>query len=81
MTGAFGMAPRKVIETWIASRGGFVSKSVSRSTDCLIVAAIASRDWLHSHQGTKNIEARKLREQGGRPHFVDELTFRRALEL
>lgn len=81
VTGAFSMAPRKVIESWIAQRGGVVAKSVSRNTDYLIVAAIASRDWLHSHQGTKIIEARKLREQGGRPHFVDELTFRRALGL
>lgn len=81
VTGAFSMAPRKVIESWIASRGGVVTKSVSRSTDYLVVAAVASRDWLHSHQGTKIIEARKLHEQGGRPHFVDELTFRRALEL
>jgi hypothetical protein len=60
-------------------RGGLVSRSVSRSTDYLIVAAIASRDWLHSHQGTKIIEALKLREKGGSIHFVEELTFRKAL--
>ncbi|RUV64290.1 MAG: hypothetical protein EOR78_33225 [Mesorhizobium sp.] len=79
VTGAFSLGPRKIIEGWIVERGGLVSKSISRSTDYLIVAAIASRDWLHSHQGTKIIEARKLRESGGRIHFVEELTFRKAL--
>ncbi|TGQ72910.1 hypothetical protein EN804_03205 [Mesorhizobium sp. M8A.F.Ca.ET.161.01.1.1] len=81
VTGAFSLGPRKVIEGWIVERGGLVSRSVSRSTDYLIIAAIASRDWLHSHQGTKIIEARKLRENGGHIHFVEELTFRKALGL
>lgn len=80
VTGAFSIGPRKVIERWILERGGAVAKSVSRNTDYLVIAAVASRDWLHSHQGTKIIEARKLREIGGRPHFVEEITFRKALE-
>lgn len=80
VTGAFSMGPRKVIERRILERGGTVAKSVSRNTDYLVIAAVASRGWLHSHQGTKIIEARKLRERGGRPHFVEEITFRRALE-
>lgn len=80
VTGAFSMGPRKIIERWILERGGAVAKSVSRNTDYLVIAAVASRDWLHSHQGTKIIEARKLREIGGRPHFVEEVTFQKALE-
>jgi NAD-dependent DNA ligase len=80
VTGTFSIGPRKLIERWIAQRGGEVAKSVSGKTDYLVVAAIASRDWLHSHQGTKIIQARRLREKGGRPSFVEELTFRRALE-
>lgn len=80
VTGAFSIGPRKVIERWIIERGGAVAKSVSRSTDYLVIAAVASRDWLHSHQGTKIIEARKFREQGGRPYFVEEITFQKALE-
>jgi hypothetical protein len=66
---------------WIVKRGGLVSRTISRNTDYLIVAAVASRDWLHSHQETKIIEARKLRESGGRLHFVEEFTFRKALGL
>lgn len=79
VTGAFSIGPKKIIEGWIVERGGLVSRTVSRSTDYLIVAAIASRDWLHSHQGTKIMEARKLRENGGRINFVEEVTFRKAL--
>lgn len=81
VTGAFSMGPRKIIERRITECGGLVAKSVSRSTDYLVIAAVASRDWLHSHQGTKIIAARKLREKGGRPHFVEEVTFQKALEM
>ncbi|RVB72043.1 MULTISPECIES: BRCT domain-containing protein [unclassified Mesorhizobium] len=81
VTGNFSMGPRKAIEGWIVERGGVVTRSVSRSTDYLIIAAIASRDWLHSHQGTKIIEALKLREKGGNIHFVEELTLQKALGL
>lgn len=80
ITGAFSIGPRKLIERWIIERGGMVAKGVSRKTDYLVIASAASRDWLHSHQGAKIIEARRLREIAGRPHFVEEVTFQRALE-
>lgn len=72
VTGAFMVAPRKVIKSALTRSGGIVSESVSRKTDYLVVGGEASRDWKYSHEGTKLVRARELRAQGGRPHLIGE---------
>lgn len=79
VTGQFSIAPRKVLVSLIAERGGVVKPAVTRDTEYLVVAAAASRDWRFSHAGTKLQHALELRTTMGRPHLVPETTFRVAL--
>jgi hypothetical protein len=81
LTGKFTIAPRKVVAGMISERGGNWKNNVCSKTDYLVVAAEASRDWKHSHEGTKIIRALELREQGGRPELVHEGTLVKALDL
>ena len=81
LTGAFSVSPRKIIETAILELGGLVSKTPSRKTDYVVVASAASRDWVHTHKGTKIIRAIELREEGGQPLFVTERRLLNILSL
>jgi NAD-dependent DNA ligase len=72
LTGKFAIGPRKVVAAMISERGGDWKETVCSRTDYLVVAAEASRDWKHSHEGTKIIKAMELREKGGRPDLVLE---------
>jgi hypothetical protein len=58
-----------------------LKNTVCGETDYLVVAAEASRDWKHSHEGTKIIRAMELRQKGGRPDLVHEPMLARALAL
>lgn len=78
LTGKFTLGPRKAIQTMISDRGGAFKNNVCRNTSYLCVAAEASRDWRHSHEGTKIIRALELRDQGGGPHLVHEGTLTQA---
>lgn len=79
VTGAFSIAPRKVLSKLILDLGGDVKRSVTRKTDYLVIAFDPSRDWKHSHEGEKLIKAREFREKRGRPDLVGEYTFKAAL--
>ena len=79
LTGKFSLGPRKVLAGMIAERGGSWKNAVCGQTDYLAVAAAASRDWKHTHEGTKIIRAMELRDKGGRPHLVQEPTLAVAL--
>ena len=81
LTGKFFLGPRKALAGLIADRGGSWKNAVCGQTDYLAVAAAASRDWKHSHEGTKIIRVMELRDQGGRPHLVQEPTLAAALDL
>jgi hypothetical protein len=69
--------------TALAPRGNVSKKknTVCGATDYLVVAATASRDWIHSHEGTKIIRAMELRPKGGRPDVVHEPMLASALAL
>ncbi|HDZ72486.1 MAG TPA: hypothetical protein ENH55_06840 [Aurantimonas coralicida] len=79
LTGKFAIGPRKAVARMIAERGGGWKNAVCRKTDYLAVAASASRDWRHTHEGLKIMRAMKLRGKGGRPHMVQEPTLAVAL--
>lgn len=81
ITGKFDLGPRKVIEGMIADRGGRSKRQVCSRTDYLCVAAQASRDWKHSHEGLKIIEALQLREKGRGPDLVPETILTKALSV
>ncbi|MER9606926.1 hypothetical protein [Mesorhizobium sp. M0243] len=81
LTGKFVIGPRKVIAGMIFERGGDWKETVCGRTDYLVVAAEASRDWKHSHEGTKIIKAMELRQKGGRPDLVLEPMLAKALDL
>lgn len=81
LTGKFAIGPRKVLAGMISERGGSWKNSVCGETDYLVVAAEASRDWKHTHEGTKIIRAIELRQKGGRPDLVHEPMLARALAI
>ncbi|MGN7802497.1 hypothetical protein ACTJKE_07150 [Ensifer sp. 22521] len=79
LTGKFTLGPRKAIQGMIADRGGEFKSSVCRNTHYLCVAAEASRDWRHSHEGLKIMRAMELRAEGRGPHLVHEGILAQAL--
>lgn len=79
LTGKFALGPRKAIEGMIGERGGGSKAMVCRNTDYLCVAAEASRDWRHSHEGLKIMRALELRAEGRGPALVHEVTLSQAL--
>jgi NAD-dependent DNA ligase len=79
LTGKFTLGPRKTVTGMISERGGSFKRSVCRNTNYLVVAAEASRDWRHSHEGLKIIRAMELKEQGRGPDLVHEGTLAQAL--
>jgi len=81
LTGKFQIGPRKAVANMIAERGGRFKDSVCGKTDYLAVAATASRDWKHSHEGTKIIYAMELRQKGGSPNIVVEHILAKALQV
>lgn len=81
VTGRFQLGPRKVVESLIAERGGRLKPQVTFDTKYLLVSATASRDWKHSHEGTKIIRAIELRQQRESPEFVLEPIFEAAVGL
>lgn len=81
LTGKFTLGPRKAIQGMISDRGGEFKKAVCRNTDYLCVAAEASRDWRHSHEGLKIMRAMELRTEGQGPDLVHEGTLAQALSL
>ncbi|ASY62590.1 hypothetical protein SJ05684_c11340 [Sinorhizobium sojae CCBAU 05684] len=79
LTGKFTLGPRKAIQGMILDRGGEFKNSVCRNTHYLCVAAEASRDWRHSHEGLKIMRAIELRKEGQGPNLVHEGTLAHAL--
>lgn len=79
LTGKFSIGPRKVVAGLVKDRGGNWKDVVCTKTDYLVVAVAGSRDWVHSHEGTKILRALEIREKGGRLHVVEEPTFSAAL--
>lgn len=72
LTGQFRTSPRSEMENELEALGLTKAKSVSKKLDLIIVAGEASRDWIHTHKGTKIVKALELREKTGKPQFVSE---------
>lgn len=72
LTGSFSISPRRIIEERLREYGAETTKSVSKKVDYIVIAEDASRDWVHTHKGTKIIKAMNLRDSHGRPDFVSE---------
>ncbi|QFT31918.1 DNA ligase [Labrenzia sp. THAF82] len=79
LTGKFTLGPRKVVSGMIEERGGLTKKTVCKNTSYLAVAAEASRDWRHSHEGLKIMRAIELRDAGQGPKLIHEYTLAQAL--
>ncbi|MFZ7091964.1 BRCT domain-containing protein [Primorskyibacter sp. 2E233] len=72
LTGSFSITPRRILEEHLEAHGSIIFRSVSRKTSFVVVASEASRDWVHTHKGTKIIRALKLQEETGKPRFISE---------
>lgn len=72
LTGNFAVRPRRELEAALTDHGAIIAKSVSRKTDFVLVAAESSRDWIHTHKGTKIVKALELREASSLPRFLGE---------
>lgn len=72
LTGNFYSMSRKQMGELIESFGATQSKSVSGTTDILIVGGMASKDWAFSSFGRKIEKALELREEQSHLLIVDE---------
>ena len=72
ITGRFAYGPRRVCEEVIVERGGKIGKTVTLSTDYLVLGVISSRDWIHTSYGRKIEKAMDLREKEGRIAIISE---------
>ena len=81
LTGSFSISPRRIIEDAIAELGGSISRTVSKKTDYLIVASEASRDWIHTHKGTKIDKALQLRDVHAKPAIIEEYTLLKVVSI
>lgn len=72
LTGTFAYGPRKLCIEEIENCGGFVSDSVTKKTDYLVVGLSGSRDWIHSTHGRKIEKALEVNENGGMILIVHE---------
>jgi NAD-dependent DNA ligase len=73
LTGSFDV-PKRVFGEEIKKRGGVIQKTVTSSTDYLILAAAGSEHYVTPNAGTKIKAAVKLREKYGRLSFINERT-------
>jgi NAD-dependent DNA ligase len=79
-TGDFEFGPRKQCQEATTSRGGLVSREVTRSTDVLVVAKDANPRWSHGSYGNKIEKALILKLQHGKPIIIPELYWRTLLD-
>jgi len=64
LTGDFVFATRSHCESVILSRGGFVSKSVTKKVTFVVVGGLGSTEWKHGSFGTKIEKAIEYKRQG-----------------
>ena len=63
LTGDFAYGSKKMVEEYIAGKGGSVASSVNRSVDYVVVGSLGSSAWKNNNYGSKVENAMKLREQ------------------
>lgn len=79
LTGSFDV-PKRVFGTEIQKLGGSIQKTVSSSTDYLILAAAGSEHYVTPNAGTKIKRAVNIRERYGRLKFINERTIDKLLD-
>jgi len=72
VTGMFASGTRKEIEGEIVSRGGVMSKAVTKKLDYLVIGEFSSRDWAHKTFGRKIELAIENRDMGCPVAIVSE---------
>ena len=76
-TGKFISGSRDACHESVIVRGGFITESVRKDLDYLVIGVIGSRDWVHSSYGRKIQKAVEYRESGvplvilSERHFLD----------
>lgn len=64
LTGNFSHGTKENVENFIISFGGIISKTVTNSTNILIVGGQGSADWKFGNYGSKVSKALQLKEKG-----------------
>lgn len=72
LTGDFVFAPRSHCESVICSRGGLISKSITKKTNYLVVGGLGSPEWKNGSFGTKIEKAMEYKSKGVLIHVVHE---------
>jgi NAD-dependent DNA ligase len=72
VTGKFVYGQRDKVLGCIITRGGVVQKNVTMATRCLLIGALASRDWAHASYGRKIEKAVQYRDKGVPIKIVSE---------
>lgn len=63
LTGVFYFGSRSKCEEGICQRGGLARRSVSGSTDYIVIGGICNPQWLHANAGTKIEAAQQFRKE------------------
>lgn len=72
LTGRFAVGPRVDVEYEIQERGGLIDKTVTSSTNFLLIGEIGSRDWIHTTHGRKIEKAIAMAEKGAPIALISE---------
>jgi DNA ligase (NAD+) len=75
LTGVFTIADRSEVARMILERGGKTSKAVTRSTDYVVTAEVASSAYVNGNYGTKIKEAIELKKLGIKIAIISEQHF------
>lgn len=79
LTGNFVFAPRSTCTEAIERRGGFVTSSVSKKTQFVVVGSLGSPEWKHGSFGTKVTQAMALKREGTKIALIEEDSWANAL--
>lgn len=72
LTGDFVYAPRNQCEAAIVSRGGLVSRTITKKLNYLVVGGLGSDEWKHASFGTKIAKAMEYKRAGVPLYIVHE---------
>ncbi len=78
-TGKFVSGTRSACESLAKSRGGIVSKTVTKKLDLLVLGTIASRDWRFTSHGRKIEQALNYRSEGSEILILSERGWLKAI--
>jgi NAD-dependent DNA ligase len=79
VTGEFVYGPREKVCEAIESRGGFLSKGITKKLNYLVVGLRGSEEWKHGSYGTKILKAVEYKRAGLPVYIVREDAWSSAL--